>query len=247
MAVVERVKRTRENGRQTELVEESSMEHVERFDPWPVNWSGVATGALGSIAGVVILGLIGVAVGAHLTGPENRVVDLHEVTLVTLAYSVFSAFLACAAGGWIAARVAGAYQNETAMLHGAIRWLVAVPLLITLASLGAGSYMGGWHGSLAGQPAWTDATATPFEAPQPLPANATEQQSIEHAAALTEYRQKTQQWREETPRATRNGALGGMMALLMGLVGSVIGGWIGSGEPMTFSYNRTRFMRRFAD
>src|SRR5262245_29887449 len=34
--------------------------------------------------------------------------------------------------------------------------------------------------------------------------------------------------------AARNAALGALTALLLGLVGSVVGGWMGSGEPMTF-------------
>jgi uncharacterized membrane protein YeaQ/YmgE (transglycosylase-associated protein family) len=38
----------------------------------------------------------------------------------------------------------------------------------------------------------------------------------------------------------RNGALGAVAALLLGLVGSVVGGWIASGEPMTITYYRTR-------
>jgi len=38
----------------------------------------------------------------------------------------------------------------------------------------------------------------------------------------------------------RNGALGALTALLLGLVGSVVGGWMASGEPMTFTYHRTR-------
>jgi hypothetical protein len=38
----------------------------------------------------------------------------------------------------------------------------------------------------------------------------------------------------------RHAALGAITALLIGLVGSVIGGWLASGEPMTFTYYRTR-------
>lgn len=38
----------------------------------------------------------------------------------------------------------------------------------------------------------------------------------------------------------RNGALGALTALLLGLVGSVVGGWMASGEPMTITYYRTR-------
>jgi hypothetical protein len=40
--------------------------------------------------------------------------------------------------------------------------------------------------------------------------------------------------------ATRNNALATAVALLLGLVGSVIGGWMASGEPMTFTHHRRR-------
>jgi hypothetical protein len=40
--------------------------------------------------------------------------------------------------------------------------------------------------------------------------------------------------------AARNGALAAAAALLMGLMGSVIGGWIASGEPMTVGSYRVR-------
>jgi len=44
---------------------------------------------------------------------------------------------------------------------------------------------------------------------------------------------------EEAARAARNTALGVVASLLLGLMGSVIGGWISSGEPMTISHYRT--------
>jgi hypothetical protein len=40
--------------------------------------------------------------------------------------------------------------------------------------------------------------------------------------------------------ATRNNALATAVALLLGLMGSVIGGWMASGEPMTFTHYRRR-------
>ena len=39
---------------------------------------------------------------------------------------------------------------------------------------------------------------------------------------------------------TRLAALGAVTALLIGLVGSVIGGWMASGEPMSLTSYRTR-------
>jgi hypothetical protein len=44
----------------------------------------------------------------------------------------------------------------------------------------------------------------------------------------------------EVAAAVRNGALATVAALLLGLVGSVIGGWMASGEPMILGYYRRR-------
>lgn len=43
-----------------------------------------------------------------------------------------------------------------------------------------------------------------------------------------------------SPDIVRNTALAALTALLVGLVGSVIGGWMASGEPMTFGHHRVR-------
>jgi len=223
---------------------ERSEAPVEHWQAWPVNWSAVNAGALASVAAIVVFGLIGVALGAHLTGPEDRVVDLRKVTLITLAFSVSSAFFACVIGGWVTGNIAGILRSDTAILHGAISWLVSVPLLILLATLGAGTYMGGWHGSLSGHPSWAAQAEPPFEQPAALGAGATDTERSQFATDQADYRAKMRQWKEDTPRATRNAALGGMVALLMGLVGSVIGGWMASGEPMTFTYYRTRSAMR---
>jgi hypothetical protein len=129
---------------------------------------------------------------------------------LALVFSVLGSFLAFALGGWVAAKVAGLRRSESAMLHGAIAWVVAVPILVVLASMGAASYFGGWYGGLAGLPPAAAAQAF-AAAPDP-------------AAAM----------------AARNAALAAVTALLLGLMGGVVGGWMGSGEPMTFTHYRTR-------
>jgi hypothetical protein len=187
---------------------------VEKFYPWPLSWSAVWAGTLSAIALALIIGLVAIAVGAHRVGGPFG--TWHQVGLITLAFSVFGAFLAFAVGGWVAAKVAGARRSETAMLHGAVAWLVAVPLLVVLAALGAAPYFGGWYGGLAGLPPAAGAQA--FTATQ------------DPAMAM----------------AARNAALAAVTALLLGLMGGVVGGWMGSGEPMTFTHYRTRRERAAA-
>jgi hypothetical protein len=170
---------------------------------WPVAWSAVWVGALTALAVGLIIGLLGFALGAN---EAARYVDWKKLRLISVIFSVGGAFFAYVAGGWVAARVTGIRRSEPAILHGAIVWLVTLPLLLALAAVGVGGHWGGWYGGLSGMPAWTAAT----------PAD------------------------PDLAVATRNNALATAVALLLGLIGSVLGGWMASGEPMTFTHYRKR-------
>jgi len=174
------------------------------WDAWPVSWSAIWVGALTTLCIALLFGLIGLAMGIYQTGAG--IASWSTFGVAALILSVFGAFLAFVAGGWVAARIAGFRRAEPAMLHGAIVWLLTVPLLMALAALGAGGFFGTWLAGLAGSPIGAAAptiTAT-------------------------------------TATAARNGALGALTALLLGLMGSVLGGWMASGEPMTLTHYRRR-------
>ncbi len=168
---------------------------------WPVAWSAIWVGALTALAVGLIIGLLGFAVGAN---EVSRYVDWKKLSLITAVFSIGGAFFAFVAGGWTAARIAGIRRSEPAILHGAIVWLVALPLLLALAAVGASGF-GGWYGGLSGM-SWTAAAASD----------------------------------PDLATATRNNALATAVALLLGLVGAVLGGWMASGEPMTFTHYRKR-------
>jgi hypothetical protein len=129
------------------------------------------------------------------------------VRFATLLWTVLGAFLSFAVGGWVAGKIAGTRWSEPAMLHGALSWLVALPLLVVLLGQGAGSAFGGWYGGLMGAPAWA---VLPSAMP-PSPDVATIAQNEARAAVA---------------------------AVLLGMMGAVIGGWMASGEPMTWTYDR---------
>src|SRR5881409_2040017 len=159
---------------------------MEQYDsgwrPWPVVWSAVIVGALSALAVGLVIGLIGFAVGAH---EVSKAATWKNVRLITLIFNIGGAFFAFVVGGWVAARIAGFRRAEPAILHGAIAWLVTLPMLMLLAATGTLANYGGWLGSLSG-----------------------------FHATLT--------------------------GVLVGLMGSVIGGWMGSGEPMMLTYYRRR-------
>ena len=177
-------------------------------DYWPINWSAIWVGTLAALAVALIISLIGAALGAHQLGPAGRIASWKDVGFGTLVFSVIGAFFSFVVGGWVVGKINGFRRAEADMLHGAIVWLVAVPLLVTLAALGAGTLFGGWYGGLAGMPVWV-----------------TQNNVAADPTAAT---------------AARNAALLTVTALLIGLMGSVLGGWLASGEPMSIYLYRTR-------
>jgi hypothetical protein len=173
---------------------------------WPINWSSIWVGTLAALAVALVFSLVGAALGAHQVGPGGRIARWSDVGLGALAFAVCGAFFSFVVGGWLAAKINGYRKAETDMLHGAIVWLVALPIIVVLAALGGGTLFGVWFGGLGMTPVWVTSNAV----------------SADPAAA------------------TRNAALAALTALLIGLVGSVIGGWMASGEPMTLTLHRNR-------
>jgi hypothetical protein len=139
--------------------------------------------------------------GAHQLGPGGRILKWSDVGLGALVFAVAGGFFSFVVGGWVAGKINGFRHAETDMLQGALVWLLAVPLLVALAAVGAGNLFGPWFGGLAGTPPWVGQNAV----------------AADPTAAA----------------AARNAALLAVTALLVGLVGSVLGGWLASGEPMT--------------
>lgn len=204
----------------------------EVWTAWPVSWSAIWVGTLSALATGVIIALIGLAVGAHVLRPEKALSgDLRkDISLVALIFSIAGAFFAFVVGGWVAGKIAGILRSETAMLHGAIVWVLAVPFLLAFAAIGAGGFMGGWYGGLSGNPVLATAATV----------STAEKAAAGDQGAATATQNDAQA--EIARRVARNTALTSLTALLVGLIGSVIGGWMASGEPMTFTYYRTRHL-----
>ena len=229
-----------ENGLAASRIEREGLAEAQ-YEHWMhlhVNRTAVGLGALATFCMVVLFGLVGIALQAHLLGPEHRLVDLKKLGLWSVAFCVFGAFLSSVIGGWVAVKIAGILHAEPAMLHGSFVWLVTVPILVVCAGLGASSLLGGWYGSLVPNSATNPSSV--FVPPDPLAATATPDEIAAFKLKQAEYNRNVRQWNEDTPKVTRNSALVALTALLLGLLGSVIGGWLASGEPMDFVHYRTR-------
>ena len=144
-----------------------------------------------------------------------RITKWSTVRMTTVLFSICGAFFAYVLGGWVAARVAGIRRAEPAMLHGVVAFLVTVPIMLVLGDWGAAGHFGGWYGGLGGTPIYA--------------ANAAMSAATDATAA----------------QAARNTALTTVVSLLLGIVGSVLGGWMASGEPMSLTYYRRRDLDRY--
>jgi hypothetical protein len=166
---------------------------------WHLDWGAVWVGAFTMLVAAVLFSFIATAVGAQ-KAVDARVLKWADVPFVTIAFSVFGAFLASAIGAWVAARMSGARLAEPAILHGVAAWLLLMAIVITLAALaGAHSFAGGYLGNM-----------TPPGAPAPAGT------AVDPNAAI----------------AIRNAAIGSVLGILIGLMGSVVGAWIASGERL---------------
>jgi hypothetical protein len=76
-----------------------------------------------------MIGLVGFAIGAHESA-SSPLADWRKVRLIAIIFNIGGAFFASVVGGWIAARLAGLRRSEPAAVHGAISWLLTVPLLL---------------------------------------------------------------------------------------------------------------------
>ena len=173
----------------------------DEWVPWGVNWSAVWVGALAAVSAALIFGLIGTAVGA--TSLE-KFSSWKTISRIDVAITICAAFFAFVIAGWCAGKITGAKHSERTILHGAIAWLVATPVLMAMLAVGAGNAFGGWYGGLLASPIGAAVAQPP------------------------------------TPDTVRATALAAITSLLVGLIGSVIGGWMASGEPMTFTHHRKR-------
>jgi len=206
----------------------------EQWNAWPVNWTAVSVGVLTAVSLVTIFGLIAVAIGAHQFVPDERLVDLRKLGRGTVIFSISVAFFSFVAAGWVAGKIAGILYSEPAMLHGAILWAAAVPVLALLTAIGVGGDSGAWYNGLHSK----SGSAAPFSPPTPVRSNPSDYERSQYDAAVSDYARKVELWKTETPRVIRNTALCTATALLLGLMGSVVGGWMSSGEPMSLTYKR---------
>ena len=116
-----------------------------------ISWGAILAGAITALALVLLLNLLGVAVGAMLIDPAAAEAGPSVGTLGigAAAWAIISLLVAIFAGGWVAGRLAGAPEPTDGMIHGWLTWGFCTLLALFIATSTATSILGSAFGALS--------------------------------------------------------------------------------------------------
>jgi Protein of unknown function (DUF2795) len=124
-----------------------------------MSWGSVLAGAAVAGASMILLSLLGVAIGAGgLRFTQTTASDMAGYGLGAGIWTAINLILSMAFGAYVAARLSGTHSHLDAELHGITVWAVATLLMTMLLAQAAGSILG-TVASTAGSAASTAATS----------------------------------------------------------------------------------------
>jgi hypothetical protein len=212
-----------------------------------VQWGPIVAGVLAAIVSFLLLTILGIALGASVLDPANTAGEIGTWAAVWGAITAIVSFLI---GGWIAARSAVVEGSFAGLLNGLSVGIAGLLLIIWLTASGLGNLFGTIGSTVGGvlnvaaavAPAAGDAAnvnpeqagnqveeATGIDVDNPEAAATAVAGQVEQVA---EQAQSTLQQADnpQTFEAVRNGAFGTFVILLVPLVASAVGGWLGKYE-----------------
>jgi hypothetical protein len=123
-----------------------------------MSWGSVLAGAAVAGASMILLSLLGVAIGAGgLRFTQTSASDMAGYGLGAGIWTAINLILSMAFGAYVAARLSGTHSHLDGELHGITVWAVATLLVTVLLAQAAGSILG-TVGSTAGSAAGTAVT-----------------------------------------------------------------------------------------
>jgi len=202
-----------------------------------VRWGSIIAGLFAALTALVVISVLGLAIGL---GNYDAGDPLRNFGVGAGIWGAVTALIAFFIGGWLAAGTAGVRGRSNGMLNGAMVWVVAIPLLLYMLGSGIGSLA-----NTAGSVAATGIAAVAPAAAAAAPAAGTAAANQPEAAATAQTAgqgvataaqatvsaigsQINPQNSERAANAAGNTAWGTLIALLVGLIASALGGLVGT-------------------
>ena len=212
-----------------------------------VQWGPIIAGVLAAIVTFLLLTILGFALGASVLDPANTA---GEIGTWAAIWGAISAILSFFIGGWIAARTAAVDGAFAGVMNGLMVGAAGLLFIIWLTASGLGNLFG-TIGSTVGSVLNVAASTVPA-AQDAANVNANQvgntveettginvdDPQVAATAVAGQVQEVTEQAEEaiaaadnpQTFEAVRNGALGTLLGLLLPLLASAVGGWVGRYE-----------------
>lgn len=108
-----------------------------------VSWGAIFAGAVVALTVHVVLGVMGIAIGASVIDPATEANPVEGVGVGSGIYFVISAILALLAGGFVAGALSSLQTRRERTLHGLATWSVVTLVSVMLLASGLGRLVGG--------------------------------------------------------------------------------------------------------
>lgn len=115
-----------------------------------VSWGAIFLGLIIAIASQILLGMLGIGLGFTILDPSDPMGGIGAWSIGTALYFVLIQIIALFIGGYVAARLARARTDQSAMFHGASIWALATIIMVWLGTTTAGLAISGLSGAVSG-------------------------------------------------------------------------------------------------
>jgi len=131
-------------GRETRETETRNVTQVMNLPSDRVRWGPIWAGLLAAFFTLLVLSLLGLAIGASTVnaGQAAQGSVNQNAGQYSAIWAGITAILAFLVGGYVAGRTAAVHERGWAALNGALVFLLALPILLWLASQGLGAIIG---------------------------------------------------------------------------------------------------------
>lgn len=108
-----------------------------------VSWGSILLGTVVALGTMLLLSLLGIALGFSVVDPATEADPLAGIPTGTAIYTAIAYIIALAIGGFAAARLASSAWSSAAVLHGATVWALAALLTVFAATSGVSALISG--------------------------------------------------------------------------------------------------------
>ena len=125
------------------MIVEPVVQNVITSPAKRVSWGAVLAGVTVALVTQLLLGVLGLAIGASTIDPLRHATPTDSLGIGTGIWFLITGLISLFAGGWTAGHLSGIARPVDSALHGVLTWGIATLLTFYLLTTAVGSIMGG--------------------------------------------------------------------------------------------------------